>query len=259
MELKQDLHIHTIRSNCANRENTVQAIAATLDSRGVILAGLTDHIDSPEHEGLFEKVIAANRADARAAVSGCRILVGAEATMIDPNTCAATSALAGKLDFLMVSCNHYHLDIVQRPASMTPEALANHHLDLMFGAAQLGYATTVAHPFTNDYVPRELSLKAMACYNTGRLTALLRAAGQAGLAFEINPYRIRGHLEWFRDLVAEAKRHNVCFTLGSDSHSLSAIGFPPDNTPMQPHTICDVVGLTPENLAWPFVNPLAAS
>lgn len=274
MELRQDMHIHTFRSACCRDENTPDAVAQALDERGILLAGLTDHIDAPADQETFAANVAATRQAVRGLACHCRILVGAEVSMLTPESCAIDTTLAARLDFVMVSCNHFHIPWVQPPPEPTPAALARQHLDFIAGACDLGFATTVAHPFFNEYSPRELALQAMRAYPRKRLMDVLGKAARAGLAFEVNPYRIVPVLGWFHELVPEARRRGVHFTLGSDSHALDTIGFPerpvaaglaehasaPQPAPwkrIQAREICDRIGLTPADLTWPFAGAQA--
>ena len=215
------------------------------------MGGLCDHIDLPEQRTDFAKVIETNRREVESTPSQCRILVGAEASMLTPNVCALNPALAARCDYVVVSCNHYHLPALQRPDPLTPESLADHHLDMIMGAIRLGFTTIIGHPFLNDYCPRGLALAAMKHYDEVRLQKLLRAASGAGIAFEINPYRLRAVAPWFRDFIQEARRFNVRFALGSDAHTLAGIGFPSDGTPLSPKYVFRRIDLKPYDLIWP--------
>lgn len=254
MKLTQDWHVHTHRSKCGKPENKVSAIVETLDRRGMELAGLSDHIDTPEQREWFVEVARANRVDVRNALSCCRILVGTEATMLSPSRCALDPQLAAELDFVLVACNHYHLHVVENPSNRTPESYAAHYLDMLEGAASLGFATSVPHPFLNLSCGMDLALETLRCYDEGRLTAVLREAAAANMAFEINPYHARHAVEWFRGLVREARLHGVKFTLGSDSHTLAPIGYTDDKQGLPPEAVCHAVGLRPDDLRWPITS-----
>jgi len=264
VDIQQDLHIHTFRSNCGKPSNTVQAIIETLEKRNILLAGLTDHIDTVEQQPRFQTIAAANRADVSASPSPCRVLVGAEATMLSPQECALSSEMARRLDFVIVSCNHYHLAVVEKPKNPTPANYASHHLAMIRGAAQLGFVTIIAHPFLNDYCDVQLAKQTMKKYKEKELVETLQQLAKARVALEINPYRVVNALGWFKDLVVEGRRHGVKFSLGSDSHMLVRVGCPPE--PIEdakgnytPQKVCDSIGLSPEDLIWPFLNPAAVA
>lgn len=251
MELSQDWHIHTFRSNCAKPDSTVPAIVAKIDEAGLRLAGLADHIDSRQQRAWFETVVTANRKDLASLRPRCRVLIGAEATMLDPGRCALDADLAAELDFVIVACNHYHLEAVEKPASRSPRAYADHYLDMVLGAAESGFATSVSHPFYHAKLGPELALETLQSYDSGRLTEVLRAAAQAGMAFEINPQYLVHARPWYRGLVEEARRHGTKFTLGSDAHTPSDLGYGPLPDGADCGALCDAIGLTEADLRWP--------
>ncbi len=259
MELRQDLHIHTHRSNCGKPCNTVRAIIETAERQNLLLAGITDHIDLPEQAERFREIYKANRADAAKFPSQCRILIGAEASMISPETCALPDDLARKLDFVIVSCNHYHLLTVSKPPHPDPISYAEHHLAMIRGAAALGFAVVIAHPFLNDYCDPKLAAQTLKKYKEKDLAHTLDCLAKAHVALEVNPYRVVNALGWFKDLVKEARRRGVRFSLGSDAHTLERIGFPPvpieaAKGTIKPADVCERIGLTLDDLVWPFIS-----
>ena len=248
MKLEQDWHIHTFRSKCGKPDNTVPSIVAKLDEAGMRLAGLADHINLPGERDWFTRVVAENRADLDALEPQCKVLVGAEATMLSPFLCALDADLAPSLDFVLIACNHYHLEAVENPPRRTPRAYADHYLDMLEGAIGLGFADAIAHPFLHTKLDAATAADTLRCYNETRLSGILHAAAQAGVAFEINPRQVCQAVEWHRDLVIEARRHGARFTLGSDSHTLSGIGYGPMGSGHLPSALCDTIGLTNADL-----------
>ncbi|NIA12857.1 MAG: hypothetical protein GWP08_02160 [Nitrospiraceae bacterium] len=251
MKLGQDWHIHTFRSNCASQENTVAGIVRQLDASGCALAGLCDHLDTPEQSERFVAVAAANRADLATLHPRCRVLVGTEATMLSPSRCALDATLARTLDYVIVACNHYHLDVVENPAAGTPERYAAHYLDMLLGAATLGFATIVSHPFYHGKLGSTQALATLGRYDEGKLSHVLCEAGNAGMAFEINPSHAAVAQEWFRALVQEARIQGVKFTLGSDAHRLSEVAYGGKSGAVSAVGVCRAIGLRPTDLKWP--------
>ena len=252
MELKQDWHIHTFRSKCGKSDNTVHAIVAALDHVGMRFAGISDHINARDERGWFEAVIESNRADLAALEPRCRMLVGTEATMLRPSLCALDADLAAELDFVIVACNHYHLDGVEKPAALTPQAYADHYLDMVLGAVELGFATTIAHPFLHSKLGLESGLETLQSYDEAKLSEVLRAAAKAEVAFEINPRQVQHAVEWRRELVSEGRRQGVKFTLGSDAHTLSDVGYRRVDGQTDPTIACKAIGLREDDLKWPL-------
>ncbi|MBN2311149.1 MAG: hypothetical protein JXR94_19385 [Candidatus Hydrogenedentes bacterium] len=251
MELTQDWHIHTHRSKCGQPDNTVAAIVRKLDARGGLqFAGISDHINVPEEGEWFIDVIAQNRRDLEALTPACRVLIGTEATMLDPATCALDAELAAGLDFVLVACNHYHLDVVENPAEETSASYADHYLDMVAGALELGFVDAVTHPFLHDKLGPATAPDILAHYDEGRLADLLREAARRGVAFELNPYRVRYAMDWFRELVQEGRRQGTQFALGSDAHNLAAVAYPVEGGCV-PETLFDALGLKASDLKWP--------
>ncbi len=251
MQMKQDWHIHTYRSLCAKPENTVSAIVDVLDKGQMKLAGLADHINAPNERRWFRGVIQRNREDLAELHPQCRIMVGTEASMNSPEACSLGDELAAELDFVIVACNHYHLDCVENPTKEDAASYAPHYLDMVSGAAALGYADSISHPFILLKSSAELRTSVLAHYDETRLSEVLREAAEADMAFEVNPNYCRGNIEWFRDLVQEARRQGTKFTLGTDSHTLDTLNFPNNGEVMNSKAVCDAIGLTAEDLKWP--------
>lgn len=250
MVLRQDWHIHTHRSLCGKAENTVEAIVAELDRKDMVMAGLADHIDIPQQRDWFISVLRGNRLDLDSVTSRCRVFVGAEVTMLSPTKCALHRELAAELDFVLVACNHYHLEDVEKPRRQTPKAFAHHYLDMVLGATQLGFASSVSHPFFHSNLGPEKASATLKHYDENRLADVLSEAAKADMAFEINPFRARFAAEWFRDFVLEARRFGVKFTLGSDAHTLPPIGFGDGNSADMAVALCQRIGLTAADLKW---------
>jgi len=249
MKLNQDLHIHTWCSPCGQPENTLEGIAGALDRAGMIVAGLADHIDLPSRRAWLREVAANHRRGLAGIRSFCHIYVGAEVTMLSPTRCAIDAELAAELDYVLISCNHYHLEAVERPRFRNALAYGDHALHMMQGALATGFASAIAHPFLNLYADRDLAFETLASYNLGKLSGLLREAAHRNTAFEINPYIVRHAIEWFRDFVSEARRFGVKFVLGSDAHNLEKVGFGAPCNGLTPEKTCQAIGLRPDDLA----------
>ncbi|RLD83969.1 MAG: hypothetical protein DRJ10_02425, partial [Bacteroidetes bacterium] len=95
----------------------------------------------------------------------------------------------------------------------------------------------------------EAILKILPAYNEERLVEVLKKAAEVNMAFEINPRGADLSLEWFRDLVQEARLHGTKFTLGTDAHAISSLGYPDQGG----RTCLDIINdltLTDKDLKW---------
>ncbi|MBX3177278.1 MAG: hypothetical protein KF886_07960 [Candidatus Hydrogenedentes bacterium] len=252
--IRQDWHMHTWRAG-GKDDMIVADMIKTNAEYGLDLMGISEHIDRLDEREEFQEKVAANRSEAEAASPGAmKVMIGTESTMINPKLCAVGEEIAAMLDYRLVSCNHYHLRHVENPAPATPENYAAHYLDMLWGAAELGYADTIGHPFyhqkLNKIFDHEGLMAILKAYDTERLTAVLKKSAEVNMAYEINPRHADRALEWFRDLIREARRHGVKFTLGTDAHAIPSLGYPDNDSG---RTCADVVtdlGLTDDDLKW---------
>jgi histidinol phosphatase-like PHP family hydrolase len=250
--IKQDWHMHTYREG-GKPDAIVADIIKTNEKYGLKLMGISEHIDRPDQRVEFIEKIEANRSEASVVPTKMKVMIGTESSMINPNLCAVGDEIPALLDYVMVSCNHYHLKHVENPNSKTPQAYADHYLDMLMGATELGYVDTIGHPFLHHKLKGKLGeeklLQVLKSYNEERLISVLKKSAEVNMAYEINPRHVDQALEWFRDLIQEARLHGTKFTLGTDAHAISSLGYPD-----QPGRTClDILNdltLTNEDLKW---------
>ena len=250
--IRQDWHMHTYR-NGGKPDAIIADMIKTNEKYGLDLMGISEHIDRIDERPKFEKIVKANLREATAVHTKMRVMVGTESTMINPKLCAVGDEIPKLLDYVMVSCNHYHLKHVENPNPGTPQAYADHYLDMLMGAAELGYVDTIGHPFLHYKLRKKLGqeaiFKILPAYNEKRLVEVLKKAAEVNMAFEINPRGADQALEWFRNLVQEARLHGTKFTLGTDAHTISSLGYPDQ----QGRTCLDIINdltLTDKDLKW---------
>jgi histidinol phosphatase-like PHP family hydrolase len=228
-KIRQDWHMHTFR-NGGQPDAIIADMIKTNEKYGLDLMGISEHIDRVDQRPEFKEIVKANFKEALAVSTKMRVMIGTESTMINPKLCAVGKEIASMLDYVMVSCNHYHLKHVENPNPGTPQAYADHYLEMLMGAAELGYADTIGHPFYHAKLARKLNreqlLKILSLYKEERLADVLKKAANVNMAFEINPRHADSALDWFRELVQEARRHGTKFTLGTDAHTIASLGYP---------------------------------
>ena len=250
--IKQDWHMHTYRAG-GKPDAIVADIIKTNDKYGLDLMGVSEHIDRIDQRPEFRKKVKANRDEASAVPTKMKIMIGTESTMINPKLCAVGDEIPSMLDYVLVSCNHYHLKHVENPKSKTPQAYADHYLDMLMGTTELGYVDTIGHPFYHQKLDkklgREVLLKILKTYNEERLTGVLKKSAAVNMAFEINPRHADLALDWFRELIQEARIHGVKFTLGTDAHSIADLGYP-DRSGRTCLDVLNDLSLTNNDLKW---------
>jgi histidinol phosphatase-like PHP family hydrolase len=258
--IKQDWHMHTYRAG-GKPDAIVADMIRTNEEYGLELMGISEHIDRTDQRVEFIEKIEANRSEASVVPTKMKVMIGTESSMINPNLCAVGDEIPALLDYVMVSCNHYHLKHVENPNSKTPQAYADHYLDMLMGATELGYVDTIGHPFLHIKLKGKLGqeklIKTLKSYNEERLVSVLKKSAEVNMAYEINPRHVDQELEWFRDLIQEARLHGTKFTLGTDAHAISSLGYPD-----QPGRTClDIINdltLTNKDLKWKPIKGFAA-
>ena len=253
IRISQDWHMHTYRAG-GKPDAIVGDIIRTNDKYGLKLMGISEHIDRVDQRLEFREKIKANRSEASAVETKMHVMIGTESTMINPNLCAVGNEIPTLLDYVLVSCNHYHLNHVENPKSGSPQAYADHYLDMLMGAAELGYVDTIGHPFYHSKLRKkfdhEVLLKILSLYNEVRLIQVLKKAAQVNMAFEINPRHAALASEWFRDLIQEARVHGTKFTLGTDAHAIASLGYPDKPGSKTCLNILDELSLSNKDLKW---------
>lgn len=249
----QDWHMHTYRAG-GKPDAIVADIIRTNERYGLKLMGISEHIDRIDQRSEFIEIIKANLSEASTVQTKMNVMIGTESTMINPNLCAVGDEIPTLLDYVLVSCNHYHLKHVENPNSETPQAYADHYLDMLMGAAELGYVDTIGHPFYHSKLGKKFDheglLKILTLYNEVRLIQVLKKAAQVNMAFEINPRHASLALEWFRELVQESRLHGTKFTLGTDAHAISSLCYPKQTGSRTCLDILNDLTLSHKDLKW---------
>ena len=254
--IKQDWHMHTYRAG-GKPDAIVADIIKTNEAYGLDLMGISEHIDRLDQRPEFIEKIRANRNEANAVSTKMKVMIGTESSMINPNLCSVGHEIPELLDYVLVSCNHYHLQHVENPKSKTAQSYADHYLDMLTGATELGYVDTIGHPFYHQKITKKLGrdtlLKVLKVYNEERLTTFLKKSAEVNMAFELNPRHADLALDWFKDLIVEARLHGTKFTLGTDAHAIASLGYPdqPDRTCLD---VFNDLNLTKEDLKWKSIK-----
>jgi len=219
-----NLHVHTYRSECAQPEMTIPAIAEAARALGLRAVGLTDHVNLARAWEIANLPLDLEERDRL--TLPVEVLVGVEAMMISPAEISLPPEAARGLDYVMISANHYHLDFVEQPESLEPAVAAAHCLRMTAAAITCGYCDVIAHPLLRGSVP--LTTREMTrAYTDQALAHLCGLAAQHGVALELNPRMVRAEPEFFRRLIAAAQAAGMRFTLGTDAHRLVNLAYDP--------------------------------
>ena len=228
MLVRQNMHTHTRLSYCGGRDSTVVNTVREAESVGLEMVGISDHIDAPNsgREVLFQQ----NRDELAQIDTSIKVLIGSEISMNAPDKLAAPLEFLDTLDYVVISCNHFHLDpIVENPKDRTEEGYADWFLTMVEGAIGFG-ASIIPHPFSyigvrtvdgGRDIDRPRLLKA---YDRKRVRKIFRMAAEKGTAFELNPGRMM-YNDFFREIVKMGRDEGMKFSFGSDGHHPGAMNY----------------------------------
>jgi len=186
---------------------------------GLEALGISDHIVNSEDLGrpwLVRERLPADTGD-------LRVYVGCETEMATPAVAKIDAAFADTLDFVIMSASHLFNPGVQRPGTLSPEAMAAHILEMMRGAIALGFVDIIAHPFSVPVSPVPFeAIVAAADQEELRDTAALAAC--EGVAMECNPAFLRGAPEAMGLLIRCFLEVGCKLAVNSDAHHPAHIG-----------------------------------
>ena len=220
---QHNMQIHSILSNCASREMTIERIINEAERGGLATIGISDHIDLP-HPARQNQLLA-NFEIVEKLNPSMNVRVGCEASQIAPDTIVVDKATAQQLDFVLVATNHYHLRQVEKPHDTSPASYAAHYLRMVEGAIDWGYTTIIPHPFLLAKV-RELDhAQVLASYNRDELHRILHKAADMNVAFELNPRHLRHAMDFFKELLTLGRQVGLKFALGTDAHKPHDIAY----------------------------------
>jgi len=242
--VNHDLHVHTYLSSCcSDKEGQTPAnILALAEEMGLATIGFSDHIwenaglePSDWYRPQDEGQIARLRDDLSRTSTSVRVLVGCEADTIAPGKFSITKGFAESLDYVGLSCSHFHMkNFVQQPADDSPRAIGEQLVTLFVSAVESGLATTIVHPLVPCGYVSQYD-ESIAALSDAELLDALSVAARLGVALEITTAFLppAGKKDgssapaWSIDtplrVLSLAKTAGCKFTFGSDGHSRDAM------------------------------------
>ena len=244
LSVDRDLHVHTHQSACCNDKDRMkpERILREAERIGVRTVGFADHLwanpDVPPnrfYQEQDERQVHNLRRDLQAlAPSPVRALLGCEADTVAPGVFGIRPELAASLDFVLISCSHFHMTgFVEQPADPGARGLAEHLLTFFRSAVTSGLPTAIAHPFKPLGFERQYD-DAIAAISDAEFLEVLGLAAQHGVALEITvsflpriPLGAIPGRTWSLEtplrVLTLAKEAGCRFTFGSDSHALDEL------------------------------------
>ena len=236
MKLDHDLHIHTYLSACcSDKQHIPKNIIALAEEMNVHTIGFADHIwQNPNYQPndwykqQDENQILKLRETLKSIETPTRILVGCEADTVKPGIFSITQEFAETLDFVILSCNHFHIsDLVEQPESDAPKHLAKHILKFFRSGASSKLATSIVHPFMPLGYMHAFD-KTIASISDAEFSDAFGLACDNGVAIEITTgfipelSKFNFSIETPIRFLSLAKQAGCKFTLATDSHTPEA-------------------------------------
>ena len=242
--VNHDLHVHTYLSSCCvDKENqTPKKILALAEEIGLDAIGFLDHIwtntqlePSDWYRSQDEQQITRLRHDLMSVSSSVRVLIGCEADTVAPGKFSITQEFAESLDYVGLSCSHFHMNrFVQQPKDDSPRSLGKHLMTFFVSAARSGLATVIVHPFKpfgylDQYDSAIAALSDTELFDAFSVTAELDIAIEITTSF-LPPIKEKDgsaasmwSIETPFRILSLAKAAGCKFCFGSDAHSLGAM------------------------------------
>lgn len=236
MKLNHDLHVHTYLSACcSDKQHTPQNIIALAEEMNVKTIGFSDHVwQNPDYQPndwykpQDENQILKLRETLKLIETPTRILVGCEADTVTPGIFSITPQFAETLDFVILSCNHFHIrDLVEQPKSDSPKHLAKHILKFFRSGASSKFATSIVHPFMPLGYMHAFD-KTIDSISDAEFSDAFGLAHDNGVAIEITTGFIpnKGNRQFSIETpiryLSLAKQAGCKFTLATDAHTPEA-------------------------------------
>jgi HisJ family histidinol phosphate phosphatase len=233
MRLDHDLHMHTNLSACCRDKvnHTPENILSLADDMGLDTIGFSDHVwtnpalsPSPWYLPQDENQILELQKRLSKISTSVRVLVGCEADMIAPGKFGITREFAQGLDYVLLSCSHFHMtDFVQQPKDDTARAIAEHLLAFFASGVKSRLASAIAHPFLPIGRFDQLD-NVIGSISDSELQDAFGSAAEHGVAIEITTHFLPSKkdrnfsIETPVRLLSVAKQAGCKFTLGTDAH-----------------------------------------
>lgn len=234
MKIFSDMHVHTDISRCCRSpEQTFDNILKTWSGGGVKKIGFTDHIwnsKTTPGSAWYDSMDGSGNIQLKQKIKeggwDIEIMVGGEADTKAPGVFGITRELKEKLDYVVISANHFHMkDFVEQPLDKSPRGIAEHMLKFFISAVTSGLPDAIVHPlFPLGYVSSYDA--AIASLSDTELTDAFGLARDNNVGIEINPCTLPNpeknrifNIDSSLRIFSLAKVAGCKFTFGSDAHA----------------------------------------
>lgn len=221
---KQNLHIHSAFSRCANPEMEFDAIIKAAEKAGLETIAITDHVLIENDD--FRRNIADLKTKAAEADTKIKVLVGAELSAYGINKFTFQNEKPD-LDYRLWAQNHYHVAGWEHPEDKSPMGYKNNMISVLTALIESDRADCIAHPFHDEYLvgmsngPVSFERGSVPdCFTENEIGDLFKKAQMHETAFELNLNVIPHFPKFYRMMYNIGRETGVIFNVGTDAHKL---------------------------------------
>lgn len=223
--VRHNVHTHSVFSNCAKREMTLEAMIRTAEESGLRTLAITDHSDPQDDIDTYAnfRLLRERLASIETPV---RVLLGAELSAYGVGKYAEPYAVDKALDFASYSHIHYHLDTWDQPEDRSPRGYALHNLAVLRALFATDRADHIAHPFSPckmNFFNEAQKAETLDALTDNELGDILEQGERARVSWEIHTPTFLRFPAFSRRFFALGREIGVHFALGTDAHALAAI------------------------------------
>ena len=233
-----DIHIHTERSLCAERDASFDSYMAQISKMPLTVIGFADHLWDRAIPGAnawyapqdLDHVLKLKQeiCEKKSRYGGIKICFGCETEYIGDGVVGLHADHSELFDFILIPPHHFHItDMVRPPEIKGGEGLTKLYLDRFLEVCQLPFGTGIAHPFVPMGLPGQ-EKEILGSLPEKALEECCLAAAENHKSIEINLSSLRklaklDLLEPYEKIMQIAAEKNCRFHIGSDAHNVKTL------------------------------------
>lgn len=223
---RHNLHTHSVCSLCARREMTLEAMIRRAEKAGLRTLAVTDHSDPGDDIDTYANFLA-YKERLKQIDTAVRVLIGAELSACGIGRFGEPREVDKALDIAAYSHSHYHLSSWEHPEDRSPRGYALHELAVLESLFAADRADHIAHPFSPNkmhFFTEEQKAATLTAVTDNELGDILEKGERAQCSWELHTPTVFRFPDFYRRFFLLGREIGVHFCLGTDAHTLAAIG-----------------------------------